>query len=291
MAVYIDAYGDVNGIGMLLLFGPRWLFMLPWALLVPATLLARRKRIVIVALVGVLVTRFSVMEFELPAPFRDSASRRALRVVTYNTDQSTDLAVRIRADLARWSADVVVLQDCNPVVSDSLRVIDGIIVNVTREFCMISRMPVESIDLAPSRARQDVDGVGRIGNAIRYRVRTVNGVLPIYSIHFNSPRDALWSARGLDFKRIDHVLVPKALVVEAVVLERGFPSEHQPVVVDLGWRQGGEPRTVLGAQSALLWLRYALRPHAFWQAIQIEQGAGVVRRRIGQLVQHGLESE
>ena len=36
--------------------------------------------------------------------------------------------------------------------------------------------------------------------------------------------------------RIDHVMVPKTLVVERVELLRGYPSEHQPVVVDIGRR-------------------------------------------------------
>lgn len=157
VTLYIDAYGDVSGLGMLL-FGPRWWFMLPWALLVPTTLLAPRKRMVFVALVGVLVTLFGVMEFDVPSPFREHASRRALRLVTYNTDRSAELALRIRDDLARWRADIVVMQDCKTIVADSLRAIDGVRVHVTPEFCMVSRVPVESVELMPSTVRQ---GVGK----------------------------------------------------------------------------------------------------------------------------------
>lgn len=36
--------------------------------------------------------------------------------------------------------------------------------------------------------------------------------------------------------RIDHVLTPATLSARRVTVLRGFPSEHQPVVVDLSWR-------------------------------------------------------
>jgi endonuclease/exonuclease/phosphatase (EEP) superfamily protein YafD len=35
--------------------------------------------------------------------------------------------------------------------------------------------------------------------------------------------------------RIDHVLVSPMLMTERVVLARGFPSEHQPVLADIAW--------------------------------------------------------
>ena len=36
--------------------------------------------------------------------------------------------------------------------------------------------------------------------------------------------------------RIDHVLVPESLEPVGAWVLRGYPSEHQPVVVDLEWR-------------------------------------------------------
>lgn len=36
--------------------------------------------------------------------------------------------------------------------------------------------------------------------------------------------------------RIDHVLTPAALSAKRITVLRGFPSEHQPVLVDLSWR-------------------------------------------------------
>ena len=35
--------------------------------------------------------------------------------------------------------------------------------------------------------------------------------------------------------RIDHVFVSPGLMTERIVLERGFPSEHQPVIADIAW--------------------------------------------------------
>ncbi len=309
-AAYQRAFGDVTGAGMLLLFGPRWWLLLPWTVLVVVSAVSSW-RLVVIALVGVLITLVGVTEFELPLRWPVSPDRHALRVVTYNTDRSPELAWRIRGDLAEWGADVVLLQDCKTVVADSLTAIaattTGLTVHSTPEFCFVSRLPVESVELMPSLVRPGTRGVGRFGNVARYRVRTAQGVLPVYSLHLESPRDALWAARGLNFAqlrqsilvrgadshlaaewvsrgdsalvvggdfnlstgsailrrdwgdlsdafavagfgfgntmfagrfavRIDHVLVSRALVVERVALLRDYPSEHQPVVVDLGWR-------------------------------------------------------
>ncbi len=306
-SLYLDAYGDVTGLGMLLLFGPRWWMVLPWMILVPATLIVSRTPIVILAVIGVLVTLRGVLLFELPATIHRDASRRALRLVTYNTDRSVKLTQRIRSDLERWDAEVVLLQDCSPIVADYLRTITGVIVHTTPEFCMVSRVPVESVDQLRSPSRHVEGSIGRFGNIIRYRVRLAGGLVPIYSLHLETPRDALGMARKLGFEllhnsivmrsadshlasawvgrtdsafvvagdfnlpygskilrrdwgdltnaftevgtgigntmfsgryavRIDHVLTSKTLVVQSIMLERDFPSEHQPVIVDVRWR-------------------------------------------------------
>ncbi|WP_373062549.1 hypothetical protein, partial [Gemmatimonas sp.] len=116
VAIAVATTGDSNALGMLLLFGPRWLLVFPWLLLVP---LAFRKswRLVLITLVGATVTLFSVSGFEVPTlrALRNGAGGgKTLRVVTYNTDRSVALASRIVTDMLAWDADVIVMQDCAP---------------------------------------------------------------------------------------------------------------------------------------------------------------------------------
>ena len=306
LALVLRLSGDRNAIGMLLLFLPLWWLAFPWLMIIPMSF-AKSWRLGVIALVGAVFTVFGVSRFELPSLLTPTAERRALRVVTYNTDRSALLAERIRDDLTSWNADVVLLQDCKTVVADSLRAITSLTVHVTAEFCLATRLPLLSVDTMPTVVRPGTRGVGRFGRAMRYVVR-VNGVeLPVYSLHLETPRDALWAARNMDFSklqnsvywramdsrvtrqwigrtdtafvvagdfnlptgsrilsddwgdlddaysvrglgfghtmfagwhrvRIDHVLAPATLTPQAVQVLGGYPSEHQPVMVDYAWR-------------------------------------------------------
>jgi endonuclease/exonuclease/phosphatase (EEP) superfamily protein YafD len=308
-----SAYNDGGPMGMLLGFAPRWWSALPWLVLVPAAVRAGPGTISL-AVVGAAVSVFGVAQFELPSRLASVASGRVargdIRVVTYNTDISASLADRLRSDVQKWNADVILLQDCKTMVADSMRAIFGVVAVMDR-FCVASRWPMLSLDDAASLPSPRDLRLARGGLAVRVRVKTPFGTLPVYSVHLPSPREALAAARwpdpanllprlraslaergaasaavsrivsrtdnhfivagdfnlpygsvilqrdwgdltnafahagfgfghtmqaGIFPVRIDHVLVPETLEpINARVL-RGYPSEHQPVVVDLAWR-------------------------------------------------------
>ena len=302
---------DANALGMLLGFAPRWWAVLPWALLLPLSFFAGR-RASVAAAVGAAVSLFGIAQFELPALSTWRQNERArpdIRVVSYNTDLSTTLAYRIRADLRAWDADIVLLQDCKTELFDSLRVVVPH-AYVHDRFCYASRWPL--VNVADATKLKGANGTLRLyRDAVRFRVRTPFGVLPVYSVHFPSPRYALGAARWFtprallprlreslaergsvsagvsrvvnraqshflvagDFNlpfgsailqrdwgdltnafahagfgfghtmqagifpvRIDQVLVPSGLVPTQARVLKGYPSEHQPVIVDLLWR-------------------------------------------------------
>lgn len=306
--VAIATFNDATPLGMLLGFAPRWWAVLPWALLLPLAFFAGR-RTVLVALAGAAASLFGIAQFELPAWYGDG-NTRDIRVVTYNTDISTELADRLRDDIKSWDADVILLQDCRTIVADSLRAVAANTV-VHGRFCFASRWPVVDVtDASKLAARRDAR-LRPYTDAVRFRVRTPYGVLPVYSVHLPSPRHALGAARWFntgaliprlresladrgdvsaavssvvargdehfivagDFNlpygsdilrrdwgdltnafgrvgtgfghtmqagvfpvRIDHVLVPQSLAPASAKVLSGYPSEHQPVVVDLNWR-------------------------------------------------------
>lgn len=299
---------DANPAGMLLGFAPLWWCVVPWVLLLPASAMAG-VRWVAVAAVGTLVSLFGVAQFQWAAR-GPAGAQRDIRVVTYNTDLSVSLAMRLRDDIRRWDADIILLQDCKTIVADSLRSILRNTVVYDRH-CVASRWPLLDVtDVAQLLSPAD-PSLRQDRNAVRVRVRTPFGVLPVYSVHLPSPRDALGAARWLDLSslmprlrrslaqrgnasaavaatvprgtsafivagdfnapygsailrrdwghltnafanagrgfgytmqagifpvRIDHVFVPESLVPLTATVQSGYPSEHQPVMVDLWWR-------------------------------------------------------
>lgn len=300
LTLYLRRSGDVTPWGMVLLFGPRWLLLLPWLVLVPAAWLVSR-RLAAGALAAALFTAFGVAGLEVPSIGGATPARRAVRLVTYNTDRSRVLATQVRGALRDWRADVVLFQDCSRVLADSLRAVSGNQVRVVSEFCIVSALPIRRIDTLPSPMAGD-----QRTSAVRVEVETSSGPLAVFGVHFKSPRDALWSARHLNFAligrsiarrtidsrrvavwvqqstmpfivagdfnipqgsailrrdwgalenafsargwgfgytmfagkfsvRIDHVFVAPTLVTERIEVQRGYPSEHQPVLADIAW--------------------------------------------------------
>lgn len=302
LGAYLRFVGDSSSIGTLLLFGPRWMLVLPWAALVLLAMFVSRW-LVAIAVAAAAFTAFVVADFEVPSVGNRASGPYALRLVSYNTDRSRRLSEQLRDALTEWNADVVLLQDCNSSIEDSLRAIAGRSMQRTGEYCIASRIPVERVDTMPTI------GVGFSRTiSVRVRLRTTRGPIDVFAVHFESPRDALGAARRLDFShlnesterrkvnsrtvmhwhnestaptivagdfnlptgstalredwsemqdafaergwgfgytmfagrhavRIDHVLLSEALAATEMKVLRGYPSEHQPLVVDIAWRR------------------------------------------------------
>ena len=309
----LTAFNDAGPVGMLLGFAPRWWATLPWLVLVPAALRLGRGT-TLIALAGALITLVGVAQFAWPSrlaalPVR-APTRGDIRVVTYNTDVSASLADRLRQDVQAWDADIILLQDCKTVVADSLRAIFGVAAVMDR-FCIASRWPMLGLDDAASLATPPDPRLPPSLFAVRVRVKTPYGTIPVYSVHLPSPRDALGAARwpdpanllpklrrsladrgdasaavsaivsrkdprfivagdfnlpygsallqrdwgdltnafaragfgfghtmqaGIFPVRIDHLFVPEQLEPVGARVLSGYPSEHQPLVVDLVWK-------------------------------------------------------
>ncbi len=182
--------GDRTDLGMLLLFGPRHLLLVPWIPLAVLALFGARRALWVV-LIGALVTLFAVAGWVVSWPLGstpDNAER--LRIVTYNTDRSAALASRIRTSLAEWRADVVLLQDCKTVVADSLRAIGVPGLHVTPHFCLVTEHRLRRVSVLPG-ARQ--------GSALRYDLEVRGQPVTVYQVHLITPRNALWPALRGDF--------------------------------------------------------------------------------------------
>lgn len=307
IAFIVRGAGDRNALGMLLLFAPRHLLVLPGVLLAPLAL-ASSYRMGGIALLALLTAAFPLGMFEVPWPRSVRAEPPVIRLVTYNTDGHHSTAWRLRSDLDLWDADVILLQDCRAETADSARALVEWHLQITSEFCVLSRLPILEVEEMPPPMDLSSPMKGQLGRALRFRVSTEFGPLAVNTIHLGSPREALWAARNLDFSgltenielrsrdsriasawtqsqdslavvagdfnlpagsailardwghfrnafsdvglgfghtmfagrhaiRIDHVLLSPALAAKSARVLRGYPSEHQPVLVEFGRRE------------------------------------------------------
>ncbi len=115
LVVFMRVAGDHWWPATLLLFGPRWMLLLPLFILLPLILRYNRQQISPLIIIF-LITIFSFMGFNLP--FRKIISmsvlpeKPAIRVLTCNIQSGQFNRSRLNALINEVSADIVALQEC-----------------------------------------------------------------------------------------------------------------------------------------------------------------------------------
>ena len=180
--------------GTLLMFGPRWVWGLPLAVLVPAALLLRRWRLLVPLAVGAGVWLGPVIGLCVPwrtAPARGGdAGARPLRVLTCNADGGALEPAALDAFVKQCSPDVIVVQ--SPAQSDrnlfasrpGWRSVQGL------SYWLAVREPIAVGHVAEI---EDADtGKGDAGPvATVYRLETPAGPVALANVHLATPRVAL----------------------------------------------------------------------------------------------------
>jgi vancomycin resistance protein VanJ len=303
----VQLLGDRTALGTLAMFAPRHLTPLPWLPVIALALLASR-RLALIGVAGLLVTLFGVAGFVAPRMVR-APTRPVLRVVSYNTDASAQLAGRLAVDVRGWDADVIALIDCTDGVAEAAAHLADYTLVRAPFACLLTRHPVlRQVTMPPVVGeRLQQAGAARGGRVYRADLNVRGGVVAVHVVHLETPRSALWAARQFDLSRlavnaelraadsrvastvvdrrapnllvlgdfnltvesaiyrrdwgdltnafsstgggfghtmfagrhrvrIDHVLVGPAWRPIRTRVHRGYPSEHQPVVVDLEQR-------------------------------------------------------
>lgn len=176
------------------LFGPRWVVLLPLALLVPAAALLR-PRLLPLLLAAALVMLFPVMGLRtgwralLPGGGREGA----LRVVSFNAAGETWAAERLIARVAEWRPQVVAVQECTDPVAEALGRLGGWAQRRDGQLCLLSRFPLRSAEVM-DRSRFDLvrdAGIGGTSAAVRYTLDAPGGPVQLVNLHLETPRKGL----------------------------------------------------------------------------------------------------
>jgi endonuclease/exonuclease/phosphatase (EEP) superfamily protein YafD len=181
--------GDRWWLATVVLFGPRWLYVLPLVVLLPLVLVAER-RLMPVLILAAVVCLGPIAQWQVPRRCPGiSTGRPSLRVLTCNVEawrHGSDLALRRLID--RVAPDLVMLQEhCDEV---PLVWPDGWTVRTVGRLLIASRFdlaPIDSLDCQSRSMPQNYP------DALACVVHTPHGELVVCNVHLETPREGLES--------------------------------------------------------------------------------------------------
>jgi vancomycin resistance protein VanJ len=222
--VLLHIGADKTDVGTLLLFAPRRFVPLAW-LLVAIVLMWRYRRLAVVAAATSLASLVLFAGFVLPTG-TVSTKPRTLRVVSWNVDYPASLEPQLGSALARWNADVVVLQGCTETVAEELQRHRGSTGEVQQlwEFCVLSKLPI--LDLGHLATRNPNNPQWTRPIALRMRTVADGDTLALLSVHLHSPRQELSRAMRGDLSQLVRAASTReeqAAVVSQRVRDRRWP--------------------------------------------------------------------
>lgn len=176
-----------------LLFAPRWPFVLPAIALAPFAIrgggrLARPlAAAAIVALVSVMDLRLSPTG-AIRRVFPGEKGDRALRVLTYNVGGGHEVTpADVERLVDRLAPDVVGLQECANAVDPERMRARGWHVHLSGG-CFLSRFPIRKAEVRDPREEWPAYGSAIIA---RFELDTPYGVVNFVNVHLATPRDGL----------------------------------------------------------------------------------------------------
>lgn len=195
-------FGDRWWPATALVFGPRWLFLVPVLAAAAAVMVlavSRRspaRRGLLPAGVALFIAIGPFLGFRLGwrrlLPEGDADT--ALRVVSFNVEGGETVALRLDELIRDTRANILAFQECGPEFKRALAAKEGWEHHAARGWnpCLLTRFPIEATDTLES---WQAGGFGTSGNAVRYRLRTPSGMVTFVNLHLETPR------RGLEVLR------------------------------------------------------------------------------------------
>jgi endonuclease/exonuclease/phosphatase (EEP) superfamily protein YafD len=242
IAAVLLRFGDDWWPATFLMFAPLWVFALPVVVLIPAAIVLRR-RALWPGLLALVLMLGPVTGFCVSWPTGTPGDGLRLRVLTCNMHYGNPDPARLNRLIDETDSDVIVLQEWRrprqlPVFGQGR----WHLFTANGQF-LASRHTIRRSELIGS----DADNPD--GSAARYELVTDHGVVTFFSVHFASPRDALFAtSRGraggpalleansaLRRRQSEHLEKCAGEVVGPVVLAGDFNTPPQSVLFRGVW--------------------------------------------------------
>lgn len=174
-----------------LLYGPRWLFLVPGPPLLLITVLTAPRRALPV-LAGLLLVLGPVMGGRTGWRQVLGGGNRELRVISFNMRGGENpMPGQVAAELIALRADVILLQECTSEVHDGARTFEPSGWHIRRDggLCLVTRFPIlESAAMETVETR----GQGSTGSGMFYRLAGSGGAdVEVVNLHLETPRKGL----------------------------------------------------------------------------------------------------
>ena len=210
----------------LVLFGPRWVWALPLAALVPLAVGLSRRHLWVLLNASVVVVG-PIMGFCVPwrRDLMDDAGAVAVRVLTCNGGGSNLRALDLITLVEQVRPDIVVLQECHelPGDRDSWRAWQ---IQRRGNVCLASRFPIRAVETLEGEA------LGGDGLVVRYELATPAGAIDFFGLHLETPREGLEAVIYGKWKGIPDLQANIALRrAESDAASRWVGQSRRPVLV------------------------------------------------------------
>jgi len=177
-----------------LLFGPRWVLLLPLLPLLPLVALRDRALLLPLAL-GTLILLGPVIGLRTGwrRLFVSPDADRDIRVMSFNSEGGRGMSWTPTGVLEALEVDVAALQECVPEVAERVRALEGWHTDTRGGACLISRFPIRAVT---QMDREVFLAAGGAGLVVTYVLDVAGRELRLTNVHLETPRAGLEAIRA-----------------------------------------------------------------------------------------------
>jgi vancomycin resistance protein VanJ len=189
-------WGDRWWLMTVLLFGPRWLIVLPLLVLLPLAF-KLNKRMMIPLGVAAVIAFGPIMGFRIGVRrwFSSASESVVLRVATFNAAGGGTLEGPLSWVLNEIDAEIVAIQECGTSLQEQIALLPELswYRHTDLQMCLLSRFPIRSTH---QMDREVLEYAGASGFVIRHAIEIGDTVVNVTHLHLDTPREGLEPLRS-----------------------------------------------------------------------------------------------
>jgi endonuclease/exonuclease/phosphatase (EEP) superfamily protein YafD len=215
-----------------MLFGPRWMALLPAVALVPAAAVYHRRSLITLAL-AIIVAAGPIMGFRTGwRGWLGGDSAEPIRVATFNAKGGARLNASLPWIIDRLGADIVAFQECGGRLAEVITSFPQTTwhTHSQGELCLVSRFPIAGV---AQMEREHFRIAGGSGVVIRYELDVDGRTVNLTNLHLETPRAGLEQLRQGDMVEAQRNLDSKSVLrdIESRQARRWVDMASGPSIV------------------------------------------------------------
>ena len=196
-----------------LLFGPRWVLLVPVPVLGIAALWFKRRLLLLPLVAAVLVALGPIMGFTLGWGrfFGGESTGMKIRVVTFNVAGASRLNTSLPWIMEETRADIIAFQECGSPLQTAVRELHEIAwhTSIEDQMCLVSRYPISNMRQLDRDNIRVADGAGIV---LTHTIDLGDRVLQLTNLHLDTPRKGLAPVREGNLSEGFNTLRSKSVV-------------------------------------------------------------------------------